>query len=74
MLDRYMDRPDEKFQNGKFASVNSLCYAEFLRFYYVSTLSNGNYWQSAELTYDMLETNLAVASHYPSEILLMSST
>ena len=27
MLGGYMDRPDEKFENGKFASVNSLCYA-----------------------------------------------
>ena len=27
MLDIYMDRPDEKFENEKFASVNSLCYA-----------------------------------------------
>ena len=42
MLDRYIDRPDEKFQNGKLASVNSLCYAEFLRFYCVSTISNEN--------------------------------
>ena len=33
MLDRYMDRTDEKFQNGKFASVNYLCYAKFLRYY-----------------------------------------
>ena len=30
MLDRYMVRPDEKFQNRKFASVNFLCYAVFL--------------------------------------------
>ena len=40
MLDRYMDKPGEKFQNGKFASVNSLCYAEFLTYCYVSTISN----------------------------------
>ena len=37
MLGRYMDRPGEKFQNGKFASVNSLCYGEFHRYYFVST-------------------------------------
>ena len=30
LLDKYMNRPDEKFQNGKFASVNSVYYAEFL--------------------------------------------
>ena len=73
MLDRYMDRPDEKFQNGKFASVSSLCYAEFLRHYYVSTISNENDWHPVELTDDMLETNLAVTSHYPPVISLMSS-
>ena len=32
MLDRYMDRADENFQNGKFASVN---YAKFIRYYCV---------------------------------------
>ena len=42
MFHRYMDRPDEKFQNGKLASVNSLCFAEFLRYYHVSTISNEN--------------------------------
>ena len=73
MLDRHMDRPDEKFQNEKFAAVNSLCYAKFLRYYYVSTISNKNDWQPVELTDDMLDTNLAVASHYPSAIPLMSS-
>ena len=68
-----MGRPDEKFQNGEFALVNSLCYAEFLRYYYVSAISNENDWQPLELTDDMLETNLAVASHYPPVIPLMSS-
>ena len=58
MLDRYMSRPDEKFQTGKFASANSLCYAEFLRYCYVSTISNENDWQFVELTDDILETNL----------------
>ena len=37
MFERYMDRPDEKFQNGKFALVSPLYYAEFPRYYYVST-------------------------------------
>ena len=69
-----MDRPDEKFQNRKFASVNSLCYAVFLRYYYVSTMSNENDWQPVELADDMLETNLTVTSLYPSLILLMSSS
>ena len=73
MLDRYMDRPEEKFQNWKFPSVNSLCYAEFLRFYYVSIISNENDSQSVELSDDILETNLAVTSHYPPIFPPMSS-
>ena len=73
MLDRYMDRLEEKFQNWKFPSVNSLCYAEFLRFYYVSIISNENDSQSVELSDDILEKILAVTSHYPPIIPLMSS-
>ena len=73
MLCRYMGRPDEKFQNGKFASVSSVCYAEFLRYHFVSTMSNENDWKPVDLTDDMLELNLAVTSHYPPVILLMSS-
>ena len=73
VLDRYMDRPDEKFQNGKFASVNSVYYVEFLWYYHVSTISNEIDWQPVELADDMLEANLAVASHYPPVISLMSS-
>ena len=33
MLDRYMDRPNETFKKGRFAVMNSLCYAEFLQNY-----------------------------------------
>ena len=73
MLDRYMSRPDEKFQTGKFASANSLCYAEFLRYCYVSTISNENDWQFVELTDDILETNLPVTSHHSLVIPLMPS-
>ena len=52
---------DEKFQSGKFALVNSLCYTQFFRYYYVSTISNENDWQPVELI------------HYPSVIVLISS-
>ena len=68
MLDRYMDRPDETLQNVKPALVSSLCYVEFLRYYFVSTVSNENDWQPVELTNDMLETNIAVTGHYPPVI------
>ena len=48
--------PDEKFQSGKFALVNSLFYTQFFRYYYVSTISNENDWRPVELI------------HYPSVI------
>ena len=35
MLDRYMDRPNSSFRNGKFLMIDKLCYAEFLSHYYV---------------------------------------
>ena len=73
MPHRYIDRPDEKFQNRKLALMNSSYYSEFLRYHYVSTISNENDWKTVELTDDVLETNLAVTSYYPSVILLMSS-
>ena len=37
MLDRYIDRPDHSFQGGKFAYMDSLCFAEFLSYYYVQS-------------------------------------
>ena len=30
MLDRYLDKPDATFKSGKFAYLDSICYAEFL--------------------------------------------
>ena len=30
MLDRYLDRPGREFHNGKFAVIDSQCFAEFL--------------------------------------------
>ena len=35
MLDRYMDRPDESFLNGRYGCVNLICYAEFLRYHFI---------------------------------------
>ena len=29
MLDRYVDRPDESFCNGRYGVLNKFCYAEF---------------------------------------------
>ena len=40
MLDRYTDWPDSDFQNGKYAILENLCFAEFLSYYYVESKIN----------------------------------
>ena len=40
MLDRYTDRPDSHFQNGKYAILENLCFAEFISYYYVESKIN----------------------------------
>ena len=42
MLDRYMDRPNSSFRNGKHTMVEKLCYAEFLSHYYITTKRNND--------------------------------
>ena len=36
MLDRYMDRPNEAFNNGRYRIVDNMCFAEFLSNYYLT--------------------------------------
>ena len=43
MLDRYLDRPEREFQNGKFAVTGLQCFAEFLSFYYLQSKSKPDY-------------------------------
>ena len=35
MLDRYLDRPNTSFKNGKYSVMNNMCYPEFLAYYYL---------------------------------------
>ena len=35
MLDRYIDRPNVTFANGRYTALDKFCYAEFLRYYYL---------------------------------------
>ena len=42
MLDRYLDRPNTSFKNGKFSMIDSICYAEFLKNYTVDKKPNEN--------------------------------
>lgn len=36
MLDRYIDRLNRSYANGKYLVLDSFCYPEFLRYYYLA--------------------------------------
>ena len=70
MLDYYLDRPDA-FLDGKYAIMDTICYAEFLAYYYVdyNYIKVTNDCQPTVLTY--FSENLECS--YPKTIPLMSS-
>ena len=74
MLDRYHDRPDKLFAQGKYSIINDLCFAEFLSHYYVvaSQPETENDSQPEVLQDRVLEENHSDCL-YPSSIPLMSS-
>ena len=59
ILDRYLDRPNATFINGKYRSVNNVCYAIFHAYYYVDSKLNNkdetNDTIPSVLTDDLLE-------------------
>ena len=61
MLDRYIDRPGHSFHGGKFAYMHSLCFAEFLSYYYVQskTAKIENDCQPVVLNDELMEANHA---------------
>ena len=75
MLDRYTYGPDSHFQNGKYAILENLCFAEFLSFYYVESKINetSNYNDSQPV---VLNDEVVAGNHrsciYPKSIPLMS--
>ena len=72
MIDRYMDRPNRFFMRGKYAVLDTLCYASFLAHYYVCPNFNFNDSQPTVLSDDDLESNHSLCT-YPNAIPLMSS-
>ena len=75
MIDRYIDRPNHTFQNGKFAALDSFCYAEFLAHYYLlpkTSYESVNDSQPTVLQELLLEIN-HTACNYPSTIPVMNS-
>ena len=76
MLDRYIDRPNNSFNGGKYARLNNICFAEFLSQYYLAPKKvnddNKNDSQPEVLQDDMLENNNTVST-LPDNVPLMSS-
>ena len=75
MIDRYIDRPNRNFANGKYSVLDSFCFAEFIAHYYLlpkNIKDSGNDNQPTVLQEIILETN-HMACNYPSTIPLMNS-
>ena len=73
MLERYLARPNCNYANGRYHSVNELCYAEFLRYYTLSHKNNNSDCQPNELEDELVERNHELIGGYPSLIPLMDS-
>ena len=74
MIDRYIDRPNLSFCGGKYSVLDSFCFAEFLRYYYLSpSKSKDNDYQPEVLVDDLIENSHAPDIHYPSSISTMSA-
>ena len=74
MLDRYLDRPNRNFKEGKYQVLDTFCFAEFISHYYVVAAKpeNENDSQPEILQDYVLDDNHSDCS-YPSTIPLMSS-
>ena len=75
MLDRYIDRPNATFKNGKYSVLDKMCYAEFLSHYYLASKPYDdmtNDFQQEVLIDEVIEVNHPNIG-YPVTIPLMSS-
>ena len=73
MLDRYMNRPDVSFASGKYAIVDEMCFAEFLRYYSLRNCRYNSDSQPIELTEELLEESLPSSNLYPKVLPIMGS-
>ena len=75
IIDRYLDRPDATFKSGKFAYLDSICFAEFLSCYSVHCKSKeGAENENQPVVLDDELMNLQhSATHQNETISLMSS-
>ena len=74
MIDRYIDRPNLSFVDGKYSILDSFCFAEFLKYYYLAPFkSKDNDYQPKILQDDLVEHNHVLGNNYPTKIPMMSS-
>ena len=70
MVDRYIDRPNLTSSSGKFAVLDAFCFAEFSRYYYLS--SNPKYkendYQLEELDEEIVKDISSSDYLYPKDI------
>ena len=74
MVDGYAYQQDMIFAAGKYSMADQICYAEFLRYYYLICKSIYNENQPKELKDNLLEDNSFCSPvNYPKILPLMSS-
>ena len=74
MIDRYIDRPNRTFFNGKYGVLDRFCYAEFLSHYSLLPKNTKDYVNDSQPTVleePLLENNHA-GCNYPSTIPVMN--
>ena len=74
MLDRYTDRPNRTFKNGKYRMVDSMCFAEFLSNYYLSVKHKSEERNDSqpEILEDLIQ-DVSNENGFPKTVPLMSS-
>ena len=73
IIDKYMDRPNRTFSNGKYASVANICLALFASYYRVDYAKESNDYQPELLTEEFSETHHELEFQLPKTLPLMSS-
>ena len=74
MIDRYIDRPNLTFKNGKYSIMDGLCFAEFLSLYYVAPKKLDDINDSQpEILVDVLLDENHGSCMLPNNVPLMSS-
>ena len=73
MLDRYIDRPNRTFKNGRYAAIDDLCYAQFLSNYYLDTKKTGEENDYQPEVLEELDPSEVANLTLPKSVPLMSS-